>query len=63
MVDRSQCQSHGQCVRIAPDLFELDDDGYSRVRVADVPPERRADVVDAVHCCPEEAIRITDSEQ
>ena len=34
------CGAHGQCYWINPELFPLDDDGYSAVEDALVPEER-----------------------
>ena len=28
-VDNQVCEAHGQCYAVAPDLFPLDDEGYS----------------------------------
>ena len=53
------CQSHGECVLAAPDVFELGDDDVL-VWLEDVPEERRSAVQDAVNSCPMMAIRIED---
>ena len=56
-VDMNLCQSHGECVIAAPDVFELGDDDVL-VWQEDVPEERRAAVQEAVNACPMAAIRI-----
>ena len=56
-VDMNLCQSHGECVFAAPDVFELGDDDVL-VWKEDVPEERRAAVEEAVNACPMMAIRI-----
>jgi ferredoxin len=56
-VDMNLCQSHGECVLVAPDVFELGDDDVL-VWQEDVPEERRAAVEEAVNVCPMMAIRI-----
>ena len=56
-VDMNLCQSHGECVIAAPDVFELGDDDVL-VWQEDVPEERRAAVEEAVNACPMSAIRI-----
>jgi ferredoxin len=56
-VDMNLCQSHGECVLVAPDVFELGDDDVL-VWQEDVPKERRAAVEEAVNVCPMMAIRI-----
>jgi len=60
-VDPWACQSHLQCVAIAPGLFEYDDDhSYSRAVEGDVPPELEEAARRAAAQCPERAITIGD---
>jgi ferredoxin len=56
-VDMNLCQSHGECVLVAPDVFELGDDDVL-VWQEDVSDDRRAAVEDAVNVCPMMAISI-----
>jgi ferredoxin len=56
-VDMNLCQSHGECVEVAPDVFELGDDDVL-VWQEDVDESRRADMEEAVDVCPMLAIRI-----
>ena len=56
-VDTDLCQSHGECVLVAPDVFELGDDDVL-VWQEDVADERRADMEAAVDACPMMAISI-----
>jgi ferredoxin len=58
-VDMNLCQSHGECVIEAPDVFELGDDDVL-VWKEDVPEERREAVQAAVDACPMLAISIED---
>ena len=59
-VDRSVCQSHGQCMLSAPGVFQLPDDG-GNVRYIPAPPEsERAAVEEAIDVCPAQAIRMTE---
>jgi ferredoxin len=58
-VDMNLCQSHGECVLMAPDVFELGDDDVL-VWQEQVSDERRSRVQDAVDACPMMAIRIED---
>jgi ferredoxin len=40
-VDNQTCEAHGQCNTIDPDLFTLDDEGYSNIGIGrDVPPDK-----------------------
>ncbi|MEV4685635.1 ferredoxin [Streptomyces kurssanovii] len=56
-VDMSLCESHGQCVFAAPEVFSLDEDDYL-VHDAEPDDALRAKVVDAVTVCPVRAISI-----
>jgi ferredoxin len=58
-VDMNLCQSHGECVFAAPDVFELGDDDVLRWK-EDVDESRRAEVEEAVNVCPMTAITIED---
>jgi ferredoxin len=58
-VDMNLCQSHGECVFAAPDVFELGDDDVLRWK-EDVDESRRAAVEEAVNACPMMAISIDD---
>jgi ferredoxin len=59
LVDMNLCQSHGECVVAAPEVFELGDDDVLRWE-EDVGEELRDKVEDAVERCPMMAIRIED---
>ena len=58
-VDMNLCQSHGECVYVAPDVFELGDDDVLRWREV-VAPEERELVQGAADACPMLAIRLED---
>jgi ferredoxin len=56
-VDPKLCQGYGNCIKTAPEVFELDDaTGLSRVILPDPPPELHAAVAEAVRTCPMQAI-------
>jgi ferredoxin len=58
-VDGTKCQGHTLCSMIAPDSFELDDvDGHASPVNDEVPPDQEAQVAEAAHSCPEQAIVI-----
>lgn len=58
-IDSDKCQGHGRCYSLAPELFESDEEGYSRMKVTgDVPPANEAAARLAVENCPEHAISI-----
>lgn len=58
-VDPDRCQGHARCVTFAPDVFDLDEEGYASVnpdfeRMAGIPDRIRT----AVANCPERAITL-----
>lgn len=55
-VDDDGCRGHGVCTTICPEVFALNDDGYSEVNSPDVPAEFEAAVRRAAASCPERAI-------
>ena len=57
-IDRDVCIGSGNCVRIAEDVFDQDDEALA-VLVNPAPaPERLADVRQVVEACPTSAIAI-----
>lgn len=60
-INTDVCTGHGQCYRIAPEIFEPDDDGNGRVLISAVGPELRDILLKAVQLCPEEAIEIKEA--
>ena len=57
-VDFEKCESHGECMMYAPDVFEVRDDDFLYVLQEEPGPELHADVVAAAHCCPQQAITL-----
>ncbi len=57
-VDASVCAGFGVCTGLCPEVFELHDDGYAIVLVADVPAEYEDAVRKAVSQCPANAISL-----
>jgi len=57
-VDEDCCGGHGVCCGIAPEVFELTDDGYAVVRLTTIPTELEPAVRDAVLQCPARAISV-----
>lgn len=56
-VDRERCVGSGTCEMLAPDVFEVGDDGV----VAVLRPAAEDDaVLDAVQQCPTQALSLTD---
>jgi ferredoxin len=55
-VDNSKCVGHAQCYAVNPDLFPIDDAGYSILQTNEVKPEDEQDTRDGVAACPELAL-------
>ena len=54
-VDRERCVGSGTCEMLAPDVFEVGDDGVVTVRR---PDDAGEPVRDAVQQCPTQALRL-----
>lgn len=54
------CAGFGICLGIAPDVFELHDDGYAIVMVSDVKSEDEDMMSRAVSQCPSQAISLSE---
>ncbi len=55
-IDRSACSAHGDCVDIAPEVFELGD----TAEVIGSGPDKK--ILKAAKACPAMAIEVIDSE-
>jgi ferredoxin len=61
-VDSDKCQGHSRCYALAPELFDVDVEGFARVVVeGDVPADLEAKARLAVANCPEGAISVGDT--
>ena len=59
--DRDACQGHNRCYLLAPELFDVDDEGYAVLRVeGQVPTDLEKKAQLAADNCPEYAIAIED---
>ena len=59
--DRSKCVGHNRCYLLAPELFDVDDEGYAVVRIdGPVPASLEAKAQLAADNCPEYAITVVD---
>ena len=59
-VIRDKCISAATCVAIAPDTFELDDEGIAIIKNPDGDDEQT--IIDAAKSCPTQAIEVYDDE-
>lgn len=55
-IDPAGCAAHGDCIDIAPDVFELED---VAVVVGEGPPEL---ILEAARACPSSAISVVDAD-
>jgi ferredoxin len=60
ILDTAVCVGHGRCYSLAPEVFEADDEGHSRLIVEDVPESLSDQALLGVQNCPERAISIVD---
>ncbi|MFI8592136.1 ferredoxin [Dietzia maris] len=57
-VDFGKCTGLGICESLAPDFFEVNDDGDLMLLKEDISPDELQEVEEAVAGCPTEALRI-----
>lgn len=57
-VDPNICEGHGQCNATAPEVYDLDEDGYCVIRTPEVPPELESQAQSGAQACPVQAIKV-----
>ena len=57
-LEKSKCVGHAQCYAVDPDLFPIDESGYSILEEREVRPEDVQLTRDGVASCPEMALII-----
>jgi len=55
-VNQEACIGCGACTSVAADLFEINDEGLSTAKVAEVPADKEQEAKDAAETCPTGAI-------
>ncbi|AGZ48882.1 MULTISPECIES: ferredoxin [Mycobacterium] len=55
-LERSRCVGHAQCYAVDPELFPIDESGYSILEEHQVRPEDAQLTRDGVAACPEMAL-------
>ena len=55
-VNQDACIGCGACQAICEDVFEINDEGLSTVKVETISDDLKEDVVDAIESCPTAAI-------
>ncbi|GAA0903023.1 MULTISPECIES: ferredoxin [Streptomyces] len=59
-VNREACRDTALCTGLAPEVFELNEQGRLVVLVETPSPDQLDDVLQAVHSCPLQALSVTD---
>jgi ferredoxin len=57
-IDKAACVGHARCAAVAPDIYELDENGYIAQAEIDVPPGKEKEAVRGARACPERIITI-----
>ncbi|MEW6473109.1 MAG: ferredoxin [Actinomycetota bacterium] len=57
-IDSTRCQGHARCHDTAPEVFSLDEMGFSYLENSDVDPSLEGKVQAAIASCPERAISV-----
>jgi ferredoxin len=59
-VDVARCAGHARCWAVAPEVYELDDNGFNVTAEKDVDPSLRPQAIRGMRACPEKIITIED---
>jgi ferredoxin len=58
-VDRQKCMGHARCAMMAPDVYQLDENGYVDIPDGTVLPDgQRALALEGAAACPERALSV-----
>ena len=61
VVDMGKCSGLGICEAVAPDFFEIGDDGGLLVLSHEIGPDHRAEIEEAIRSCPTRAISLIEA--
>jgi ferredoxin len=56
VIDRANCQGHARCWKVAPELYQLDDEGYIATDGFSVAPEDVRKAQHGARACPERVV-------
>ena len=59
-IDHELCEANGVCVRLVPEVFQLDDDDRLRLEQEEPDETLRPRLAEAVRRCPKQALAIVD---
>jgi ferredoxin len=57
-VDLRRCEATGFCAQVAPELFSLDDEGYSTAIDRELDEREARDAEEAADMCPVRAVEV-----
>ena len=60
IVDIRNCAGHARCNAVAPDIFELDGNGYIAFSEKSIAPDMEAMARRGSRACPERVIKVVD---
>jgi len=58
VTDTAQCAGHARCSAVAPEIFELDDNGFNVDAVRQISAAQSVSAQRAARACPERAIAV-----
>ncbi|MBO9376640.1 ferredoxin [Sphingomonas histidinilytica] len=61
-VNVAGCVGHARCAAVAPEVYELDENGFNVTAEKEVPEALRAQAVRGMRACPERIISIEQEE-
>jgi ferredoxin len=60
ILDRPKCVGHARCAAVAPEIYDLDENGYLAAEEKTVADEMRPQAIRGMRACPERAISISE---
>lgn len=57
-INRAACEGHGLCEQTAPAVYELDEEGYVRLKIDPITPEYNAAAESGARVCPVAALSV-----
>lgn len=57
-VNEAACEGHGLCEQVAPEVYELDEDGVVRLREPEIASELEAKAEAGARVCPVAALTV-----
>jgi ferredoxin len=58
LVNMSKCAGHARCAAVAPEVYDLDQNGYIAFTEKEIPPEFEEQAVKGARSCPERALKV-----